>query len=79
MHAAETRIQQVPYLRACALCLHTAGHQPEPDLRCRCPAFAGRGGLPCSTARAAAGPCGPEAIHLDMASWRVLARHGAPA
>ena len=79
MHAAETRIQQVPYLRACALCLHTAGQQPEPELRCRCPAFTGRAGLPCNVARAPSGPCGPEALHLDMVSWRAIARAGVPA
>lgn len=65
-------VRQVPLLRACALCVHTAGEQPTGTLMCRAPAalIGQRGGTPCAVARAADGCCGPNAIHLDMAAWR---------
>ena len=66
-------VRQVPTLRACALCMHTAGDQPGTDLVCRSPAArtAGSAGLACKDARSSTGPCGPNAVHLDMASWQI--------
>ena len=81
MHGREpVSVRQVPLLRACALCVHTSGQQTAADLQCRCPAFVGqRSTMPCHVARAAAGPCGPNAQHLDMLSWRQATRPPARA
>lgn len=64
---------QVTPLRACALCIHTAGEQTEGELICNEPSV--RDVLPprartCLAARAANGPCGPNARHLDMHAWQ---------
>lgn len=60
---------QVPPLRACTLCMHSA---PEHDgLHCLCPDVRLVSGLqPVHIVRGAGEACGPGARHLDMASWR---------
>ncbi len=74
MHGLEPiSVRQVPLLRACALCVHASGRSSESDdvLLCRCPSFVRQGAssVSCHVARSAAGQCGPDAQHLDMASW----------
>lgn len=60
---------QVPPLRACDLCLHSAPHAD--GLQCHCPAVQVVCGLqPVRIVRSAGEACGPGARHLDMASWR---------
>ncbi|GLS13630.1 hypothetical protein [Hydrogenophaga electricum] len=74
-------VRQVPTLRACALCMHSAGEQPGPELVCHCSRVgAVHGQRPaCSTARAAGGACGPDARHMDMAAWQLGHRTRAAA
>lgn len=69
---AKAKALQVPELRACALCLHSAGHQPGPQLQCHAPAVSAVHGkaASCSLARASSGACGPDARHMDMQSWK---------
>jgi hypothetical protein len=60
-------------LRACALCIHTAGQQHHAELICNAPHV--REALPpqartCLAARATNGPCGPNARHMDMHAWQ---------
>ncbi len=72
MHGLEpVAVRQVPLLRACSLCVYASERSSETVLQCRCPAFVSRraSSVPCHVARSAAGPCGPDAQHLDMASW----------
>lgn len=60
---------QVPPLRACDLCLHSAPHAD--GLQCHCPTVLVISGLqPVRIVRGAGEACGPGARHLDMASWR---------
>lgn len=63
---------QVPYLRACALCMHSAGQQPGPALVCHSPVVSAVHGArtTCATARAPGSACGPDAHHMDMAAWQ---------
>lgn len=66
------RITQVPTLRACALCLHSAGHQTAPELMCGSPDVIACHGTAttCCQARASGAACGPDARHMDMAAWQ---------
>lgn len=69
---------EVTPLRACALCVHSAGQHSEPELVCNNPEVRIAMHTPartCLAARAANGPCGPNATHLDMRSWHA---HGRP-
>lgn len=68
----KTTTRQVPELRACALCMHSAGHQPGSSLVCRAPAVVAIHGnaRPIGIVRSTYGTCGPDARHLDMRSWQ---------
>jgi hypothetical protein len=75
--AALKASHEVTPLRACALCMHSMGQQSEPELICTNPAV--RIALhtehrTCLAARATNGPCGPNAVHLDMRSWHTHRR-----
>ena len=72
-------VQQVPALRACALCMHSAGHQPGPALVCHSPDLSAFHGARtnCATARAPGAACGPDAHHMDMAAWQQSFRSAA--
>lgn len=64
------QVIQVPLLRACALCLHSAGEHlaltcAEPTVQ----AIHGDGVL-VKVARAPGAACGPDAHRLDMLSWK---------
>jgi hypothetical protein len=60
---------QVPPLRACELCLHSA--EVSQTLLCLCHEVRRVSGLqPVHIVRGAGEACGPGARHLDMASWR---------
>lgn len=74
------RTQQVPALRACALCMHSAVPPGAVDMACLCStviAIHGRD-VTAQEARAGLGACGPDAHHLDMHSWRTQ-RQAVPA
>lgn len=64
--------RQVPALRACALCMHSAGQQAGLVLVCHSPDVSAVHGprTTCATARAPAAACGPDAHHMDMAAWQ---------
>lgn len=65
-------VMQVPAMRACALCLHSAVHPGATDMACLCPtviAIHGSGAT-AAQARSGHGACGPDAMHLDMHSWQ---------
>lgn len=70
--AIVSAVQQVPTLRACALCMHSAGQQPGPDLVCHSRDVGALHGAStaCATARAPGGACGPDAHHMYMAAWQ---------
>lgn len=73
--------QQVPALRACALCMHSAVPTGATDMACLCPdviAVHGRN-VTAQAARAAQGACGPDAHHLDMHAWRAHREHTTDA
>lgn len=76
----QQRVQQVPALRACALCLHSTVPPGATDMACLCPtviAIHGRT-VTAQLARTGLGACGPDARHLDMPSWhhgRAHTRH----
>lgn len=73
-------IQQVPELRACALCMHSAGQQPGPALLCHSPEVTAVHGrhTPCSTARQSSQACGPDARHMDMVAWHPFRQQARP-
>lgn len=64
-------VQRATGLRACAICMHSAGQQTGPVLLCRSPEVTAVHGdaCPCSKARSAGGACGHGARHMDMAAW----------
>lgn len=66
------RIQQVPALRACALCMHSWVQPGTTDVACLCPTVIAIHGSGATAAQARSGPgaCGPDARHLDMHSWQ---------
>jgi hypothetical protein len=76
MRAKAHTVQQVPVLRACAICMHSAGEQLASELACHNAEVAAihRPGAPCRIARAQAGACGPDARHMDMHSWQLHRR-----
>lgn len=67
MNAAPVWMRIAPY-RACDLCCHLlAGATPQ----CGCPNAQQAGQpQPVSAARAPGGACGPDALLLDMETWR---------
>ncbi len=69
--APQRHVQQVPALRACALCIHSAVPTGATDMACLCPVvIAIHGGkATAEQARRTHGACGPDARHLDMPSW----------
>lgn len=68
------KVKQVPTLRACVLCVHSAGEHlalacTEPTVQ----AIHGAG-VQAHHARLSGAACGPNANHLDMHSWRAQRR-----
>jgi len=65
-------VMQVPALRACALCMHSAVPPGATDMACLCPVVVAihGSGATAAVARAGQGACGPDARHLDMHSWQ---------
>lgn len=68
----KTVTRQVPALRACALCMHSAVPPGAVDMACLCPTVIAIHGRTVTAlqARAGEGACGPDAHHLDMHSWQ---------
>lgn len=77
---ARARAIQVAELRACALCMHSAGEQPGTALACHNPDVRAMHGArtPCSVARQAGNACGPDAHHLDMQAWQAHRQQARP-
>ena len=69
---AARAVIQVPALRACALCLHSAVPPGATNMACLCPTVIAIHGVGATAAlaRAGQGACGPDARHLDMHSWQ---------
>lgn len=65
-------VMQVPALRACALCMHSAVYPGATEVACLCPTVIAIHGSGATAAQARSGPgaCGPDARHLDMHSWQ---------
>lgn len=65
-------VMQVPALRACALCMHSAVYPGATEVACLCPTVIAIHGIGATAAQARSGPgaCGPDARHLDMHSWQ---------
>ena len=65
-------VQQVPALRACALCMHSAVLPGATDMACLCPTVVAVHGrtVTAQAARTGSGACGPDAHHTDMAAWQ---------
>lgn len=68
------KVAQVPTLRACVLCMHSAGEHLA--LACTEPTVEAihGAGVPVQQARCEGAACGPNANHLDMHSWRAQHR-----
>lgn len=67
MSTAPIWMRITPY-RACELCMH---RQAATAALCACPATQQDSEpLPVALARAPGAACGPDALHLDMASWQ---------